>query len=230
MARSRKVDDAHRHWNGHYPAELLLKDEEEAPAPVAHIGFFLTWAIDTGFASPEHYSADVLEVAQLRAPAITLWEYMARRVVCPLEGESPTRRGGSTMAPTRANGKICYLEIPTADISRSVRFYQAVFGWQIRRRGDGATRFDDGVSEVSGAWVTGRPASPVPGLLLYVMVDSISATVAAVIAHGGRIRPWTSIVGDSRHRCPRVRWADGLAGPGRRPAGHDTSRYGFQSF
>jgi uncharacterized protein len=91
------------------------------------------------------------------------------------------------MAPAYGNGKICYLEIPTADIPRSVSFYQAVFGWQIRRRGDGAAAFDDGVGEVSGAWVTGRPSSPVPGLLLYVMVDSVAATVEAVAAHGGRI-------------------------------------------
>jgi predicted enzyme related to lactoylglutathione lyase len=91
------------------------------------------------------------------------------------------------MAPKFANGKICYLEIPTADVPRSVSFYQGVFGWQIRRRGDGTTAFDDGVGEVSGTWVTGRPPSPVPGLLLYVMVDSISATVDAVVAHGGRI-------------------------------------------
>ena len=91
------------------------------------------------------------------------------------------------MPPTRANGKICYLEIPTADIPRSVRFYQAVFGWETRRRGDGTTAFDDGVGEVSGAWVTGRPSSPDPGLLLYVMVDSVEATAEAVVAHGGRI-------------------------------------------
>src|SRR5437588_2775927 len=91
------------------------------------------------------------------------------------------------MASTRGNGKICYLEIPSADVARSVHFYQAVFGWQIRRRGDGATAFDDGVGEVSGAWVTGRPCSAVPGLLLYVMVDSVAATVDAVVAHGGRI-------------------------------------------
>jgi uncharacterized protein len=91
------------------------------------------------------------------------------------------------MAPTLKNGKICYLEIPTTDVARSVAFYQAVFGWQTRRRGDGATAFDDAVGEVSGAWVTGRPASPNPGLLLYVMVDSIAATVEAVLAHGGRI-------------------------------------------
>ena len=91
------------------------------------------------------------------------------------------------MAPTRANGKICYLEIPTADIPRSVSFYQAVFGWQIRRRGDGATAFDDGVGEVSGAWVTGRTAATEPGLLIYIMVDSVAAAVDAVIANGGKI-------------------------------------------
>jgi predicted enzyme related to lactoylglutathione lyase len=90
------------------------------------------------------------------------------------------------MPPKYANGKICYLEIPTTDIPRSVRFYQAVFGWQTRQRGDGATAFDDGV-EVSGAWVTGRPSSPNPGLLLYIMVDSVAATVDAVLAQGGRI-------------------------------------------
>jgi uncharacterized protein len=91
------------------------------------------------------------------------------------------------LAPTRANGKICYLEIPTADRARSVSFYQAVFGWPIRQRGDGATAFDDGVGEVSGAWVTGRPTSTTPGLLLYIMVDSVSAAVDAVVAHGGTI-------------------------------------------
>src|SRR6476646_8795452 len=91
------------------------------------------------------------------------------------------------MAPTLGNGKICYLEIPTADVARSVRFYQAVFGWKTRKRGDGSTAFDDGVGQVSGAWVTGRPASTAPGLLLYVMVDSIRTAVDAILGNGGRI-------------------------------------------
>jgi len=90
------------------------------------------------------------------------------------------------MPPTLGNGKICYLEIPATDILRSVRFYQSVFGWKTRQRGDGATAFDDSVGQVSGSWVTGRPSSPTPGLLLYVMVDDIPATLDAVTAHGGR--------------------------------------------
>jgi predicted enzyme related to lactoylglutathione lyase len=92
------------------------------------------------------------------------------------------------MAPKLANGKICYLEIPTADVAQSIKFYQAVFGWATRRRGDGATAFDDGV-EVSGTWVTGRPSSPTPGLLIYVMVANLPATVDAITANGGRMVP-----------------------------------------
>jgi predicted enzyme related to lactoylglutathione lyase len=91
------------------------------------------------------------------------------------------------MPPTRANGKICYVELPATDVPRSVAFYQAVFGWTIRRRGDGQPAFDDSVGEVSGSWVVGRPPSQKPGLLLYIMVDNIAATIEAVIAHGGKL-------------------------------------------
>ena len=88
--------------------------------------------------------------------------------------------------PKSANGKICYLEIPTSDLKRSVDFYTSVFGWKTRKRGDGATAFDDGV-EVSGSWVTGRTPSSTPGLLVYVMVDSVTKTIASIKARGGRI-------------------------------------------
>ena len=91
------------------------------------------------------------------------------------------------MPPTLANGKICYVEIPTVDVDRSAAFYQAVFGWPIRQRGDGQTAFDDTTGEVSGAWVEGRPPSAEAGLLVYIMVDDCAATVDAVVAHGGEI-------------------------------------------
>jgi hypothetical protein len=91
------------------------------------------------------------------------------------------------MPPTLANGKICYLEVPATDIAESAAFYEKVFGWQLRERGDGSTAFDDTTGEVSGAWVTGRPPSPQAGLLVYVMVDSVAATVEAIVAAGGEI-------------------------------------------
>src|SRR5260370_37762481 len=91
------------------------------------------------------------------------------------------------MPPTLANGEICYIEMPATDIARSADFYKWVFGWNTRKRGDGSTSFDDTVNEVSGTWVLGRPPSGKPGLLLYIMVDSVAATVDAVVAHGGEI-------------------------------------------
>jgi predicted enzyme related to lactoylglutathione lyase len=93
----------------------------------------------------------------------------------------------NTKHPTYGNGKVCYLEIPAIDVNRSSSFYKAVFGWQIRRRGDGHLAFDDAVNEVSGTWVTGRRAATEPGLLIYIMVDSVAATIDAVVANGGTI-------------------------------------------
>jgi predicted enzyme related to lactoylglutathione lyase len=91
------------------------------------------------------------------------------------------------MPPTKANGKICYLELPANDVGRSAALYSKVFGWTIRTRGDGATAFDDAIGEVSGAFVRGRPPSDRPGLLFYIMVDSVEAAVAAVRAEGCEI-------------------------------------------
>jgi predicted enzyme related to lactoylglutathione lyase len=89
--------------------------------------------------------------------------------------------------PTLGNGKICYIEIPAIDVKASARFYKEVFGWQTRERGDGSLAFDDTVGEVSGTWVLGRKAAAEPGLLIYIMVDSVAATIDTITANGGRI-------------------------------------------
>ena len=91
------------------------------------------------------------------------------------------------MPPTYTNGKICYVEIPALDIARSSHFYATVFGWKTRKRGDGSTAFDDTAGEVSGTWVLRRKPTAEPGLLFYIMVDSVAATVDAVKAAGGEI-------------------------------------------
>jgi predicted enzyme related to lactoylglutathione lyase len=86
-----------------------------------------------------------------------------------------------------ANGKICYVEIPALDVRRSALFYQRVFGWSLRERGDGRVAFDDGVNEVSGTWVPGRAPAAEPGLLVHIMVASVASTLDAVVANGGAI-------------------------------------------
>jgi predicted enzyme related to lactoylglutathione lyase len=91
------------------------------------------------------------------------------------------------MEPTLGNGKICYVEIPAVDIERSVTFYQEVFGWNIRTRGDGSRAFDDGVGQVSGAWRLGRKPMTEAGLLIYIMVDSVATTIEKIENSGGTI-------------------------------------------
>jgi uncharacterized protein len=91
------------------------------------------------------------------------------------------------MPPTSANGKICYVEMPARDIRLSADFYSKVFGWHVRQRGDGSTAFDDTTGQVSGTWVLGRSPAATPGLLLYIMVDSVQSTVDVIVAHGGEI-------------------------------------------
>ena len=94
---------------------------------------------------------------------------------------------GDQKTPTMGNGKVCYIEIPATDIKTSASFYQSVFGWNIRTRGNGSVAFDDGVGEVSGAWVLGRPPMTAVGLLIYIMVDSVADAVDKVTANGGMI-------------------------------------------
>jgi predicted enzyme related to lactoylglutathione lyase len=91
------------------------------------------------------------------------------------------------MPASSGHGKICYIEIPAVNIERSAQFYANVFGWQIRKRGDGATAFDDTTGQVSGAWKIGRPPMSSVGLLIYIMVDDAAAAIDRVVAHGGKI-------------------------------------------
>lgn len=89
--------------------------------------------------------------------------------------------------PTLGNGKICYLELPSRDSRESGLFYQSVFGWTIRTRGDGSQAFDDGVGQVSGTWRTDWKPSSEIGMLVHIMVDDIEETIQKVKDHGGVI-------------------------------------------
>src|ERR1700677_3306414 len=87
------------------------------------------------------------------------------------------------MHPTFGNGKICYIEIPATDVAISAGFYEKVFGWHLRRRDDGSTAFDDGVGEVSGTWLLGRPPSSTPSLMIQIMVDDMPTRVEETVAN-----------------------------------------------
>lgn len=89
--------------------------------------------------------------------------------------------------PTATHGKICYLELPTTDVAQSASFYSNVFGWKMRTRSNGARAFDDATGQVSGAFIVGRGPSETPGMLVYIMVDSVADACRAVEANGGTI-------------------------------------------
>ena len=84
------------------------------------------------------------------------------------------------------HGKICYLEIPATDVEASAKFYQEVFGWTVRPHPKGTLAFDDPAG-LSGRWVTNRPPMEAPGVLFYIMVDSVAKAANAVMKHGGDI-------------------------------------------
>jgi uncharacterized protein len=89
--------------------------------------------------------------------------------------------------PTFANGKICYMELPSRDIQESSSFYEEIFQWNVRKRSDGSAAFDDSIGEVSGTWRTDRKPSAEIGTLVHIMVDDIEVTMQKIKNLGGTI-------------------------------------------
>lgn len=85
------------------------------------------------------------------------------------------------------HGAVVYLEIPTDDVRRSAAFYERVFGWRTRERGDGALAFDDATGAVSGAWRLGRMPQATAGIMVSVNVDDVAASIGVVRDAGGEL-------------------------------------------
>ena len=85
-----------------------------------------------------------------------------------------------------AHGKICYLEIPAKTPEASAAFYSSIFGWKVRKRGDGELAFDD-PGGVSGTWVKESDRTADETTRTYIMVDVIADTLKQIEAAGGRV-------------------------------------------
>jgi predicted enzyme related to lactoylglutathione lyase len=85
-----------------------------------------------------------------------------------------------------SHGKICYLEIPANTAEASADFYSSIFGWKVRRRGDGELAFDDPAG-VSGTWVKESDRTPDERTRTYIMVDVIADSLKRIEAAGGRV-------------------------------------------
>ena len=83
--------------------------------------------------------------------------------------------------PVFRRGGISYLRIPATDPDASAEFYEAVFGWKVRRgRPDPA--FEDGSGHVIGHFIPGMASAGEDGVRPYVYVGSVSETLDRVAA------------------------------------------------
>ena len=87
-----------------------------------------------------------------------------------------------------------WIEIRTTDIEEVARFYENVFGWRITEQesADGLAvwLFDTGgeprIQNLRRGGIWARPAGESPGIVVYVLVEDIEATLAKVTALGGK--------------------------------------------
>lgn len=87
------------------------------------------------------------------------------------------------------HGKICYIFMPSQEPQRSAAFYRDLFGWSLRTNDEGGLSFDDSTGQVSGTWVRDRPPAAENHLEVYIMIDDLDATIAAIRAAGGTVDP-----------------------------------------
>jgi uncharacterized protein len=82
-------------------------------------------------------------------------------------------------------GRVIHFEIPVDDGERAVTFYQRALGWDLERWGPMEYWTARGEGEgIDGALSKRAPESP--GLIFYIQVDDIAATLDAIEAAGGR--------------------------------------------
>jgi predicted enzyme related to lactoylglutathione lyase len=86
-----------------------------------------------------------------------------------------------------SRAEIRYLQVPAADVGASASFYERALGWTARTRGDGSTAFDDTTAELSGEWVLDRQPAGDAGVLVYIRVDDVDASVETITEAGGEI-------------------------------------------
>jgi predicted enzyme related to lactoylglutathione lyase len=83
-------------------------------------------------------------------------------------------------------GKVVHFDIPIDDPDRAVVFYNEVFDWGLQRWGqmDYWTTADRPGDGIGGA--LGRREEPAETVTIYIGVDDIDTTLAAIEAAGGR--------------------------------------------
>jgi predicted enzyme related to lactoylglutathione lyase len=88
--------------------------------------------------------------------------------------------------PVFRPGGISYLRMPAIDPNASAEFYEAVFGWNVRRgRPDPA--FEDGSGHVIGHFRNDHTVAGEDGVRIYVFVENLDEALERIRARGCEI-------------------------------------------
>ena len=79
------------------------------------------------------------------------------------------------------------MQIPALDVAESAKFYEKVFGWQVRGGRDDHVSFADATGDIIGAWVTDLAVSGGAGVLPYIYVHGIDAMIERITTNGGEV-------------------------------------------
>jgi predicted enzyme related to lactoylglutathione lyase len=88
--------------------------------------------------------------------------------------------------PVFRPGGISYLRIPATDPQASADFYEAVFGWTVRRDGEDPA-FEDGTGHVIGHFRSDHQVAGEAGVRPYVFVESLDETLEKARANGAAV-------------------------------------------
>jgi predicted enzyme related to lactoylglutathione lyase len=90
------------------------------------------------------------------------------------------------------HGRLAYIQIPALDVKESAAFYQDIFGWQIRGGSPDHLAFTDAGGDIIGAFITDAMISSEPGVIFYVYVHGLDATLDKMVAAGSKVvrRPY----------------------------------------
>jgi predicted enzyme related to lactoylglutathione lyase len=85
------------------------------------------------------------------------------------------------------DNQIDYVELPANDLDAVESFYSKTFGWEFTDWGSQYRSFSDGALEGGFRKDTETSHTSTGGTLLVLYAENLEATLANVVAHGGRI-------------------------------------------
>jgi uncharacterized protein len=97
-----------------------------------------------------------------------------------------SRRSVGSGAEKEPRVGISYLRVPAIDPRRSAAFYEGVFDWSVDADRDEPS-FEDGTGHVIGYCMADLPVVGEAGVLPYVFVERVDATLERVVAQGGEV-------------------------------------------